>query len=240
MTSVKTFSFILCLFFFSTAHAYTLSPNPVKKWGDPTLGTGATISYSFMASDEECDKSACSSLDSFMPSGFQQEIKKAFNAWSSVANLKFIEVADDGANFNKLTTSGDIRIGGEKIDGPSGVLAHAFYPDTHWYFSAGGDVHFDTSEKWAIDNLVDGISIFWVALHEIGHSLGLGHSDASKSVMGPYYNPSLTTLQPDDIAGIQYLYGANISAVPVPAAFWLLGSALIGLCGVRRKTSHNN
>lgn len=225
---------LFCFFFISTAHAYTLSPGPIKKWGDPTLGTGATISYSFMLGGEECDQSTCSSLDSFMPVGFQQEIKKAFNAWSSVANLTFIEVADDGVNFNTMTTSGDIRIGGETMDGPSGVLAHAFYPDPHWYFSAGGDLHFDTSEAWVIDNLVDGISIFWVALHEIGHSLGLGHSEESKSVMGPFYNPALTGLQPDDIAGIQYLYGANISAVPLPSAFWLLLSALVGLVRFRK------
>ncbi|SFK17939.1 matrixin family metalloprotease [Methylophaga sulfidovorans] len=232
---MKTFSFILCLFFFSTAHAYTVHG---KKWGDPTFGTGATVSYSFMTGGQTCDTATCSSLDSFMPSGFQEQIKKAFNAWSSVANLHFEEVADDGAEFNATTNSGDIRIGGESIDGKSHVLAHAYYPSNN--YSAAGDIHFDTSETWAIDNLVDGISIFWVALHEIGHSLGLGHSDASKSVMGPYYNPSLSGLQPDDIAGIQYLYGANISAVPVPAAFWLLGSALIGLCGIRRKTPHYN
>lgn len=235
MTSVKTFSFILCLFFFSTAHAYTVDG---KKWGDPTFGTGATVTYSFMTGGQNCDESTCSSLDSFMPSGYQQEIKKAFNAWSSVANLHFTQKDDDGAEFNTPTNSGDIRIGGESIDGPSNILAHAYYPNS--YASFGGDIHFDISETWAIDNLVDGISIFWVALHEIGHSLGLGHSDAAKSVMGPYYNPSLSVLQPDDIAGIQYLYGANISAVPVPAAFWLLGSALIGLCGIRRKTPHNN
>jgi len=240
MTLVKTFTALLCLFLLSTANAYTLSSGPIQKWGDPTLGTGATISYSFMMGGEQCDTSTCSALDSFMPLGFQQEIKKAFNAWSSVADLKFIELADDGANFNTLTTSGDIRIGGEMIDGPSGVLAHAFYPDTHWYFSAGGDLHFDTSETWSIDGLVDGISIFWVALHEIGHSLGLGHSDESNAIMGPYYNPVLAGLQADDIAGIQYLYGANISAVPVPAAFWLLSSALVGLCGLRRKVSSKN
>ena len=232
---MKLFLSLFCLFFFiSTANAYTISPDPIKKWGDPTLGTGATISYSFMLGSEECDQAVCSPLNSFMPTGFQQEIKKAFNAWSSVANLNFIEVADDGANFNTLTTSGDIRIGGEAIDGPSGVLAHAFYPDTHWYFSAGGDLHFDSAETWSIDSLVDGINIFWVALHEIGHSLGLGHSEASKSVMGPFYNPSLTGLQADDIAGIQYLYGANISAVPIPTSFWLLLSGFIGLIRLRR------
>jgi hypothetical protein len=35
------------------------------------------------------------------------------------------------------------------------------------------------------------------------------------------------------------IVGAEISAVPVPAAFWLFGSALVGLAGFgkRRKTA---
>lgn len=31
------------------------------------------------------------------------------------------------------------------------------------------------------------------------------------------------------------LTGLNVAPVPIPAAVWLLGSALIGLCGIRRK-----
>lgn len=34
--------------------------------------------------------------------------------------------------------------------------------------------------------------------------------------------------------------GASSSAVPVPAAFWLLGSGLLGLIGVARRKKHND
>jgi len=36
-------------------------------------------------------------------------------------------------------------------------------------------------------------------------------------------------------AGSQFALGASVSAVPIPAAFWLLGSGLLGLIGYRRK-----
>lgn len=42
-------------------------------------------------------------------------------------------------------------------------------------------------------------------LHELGHVLGLGHSDQKDSVM--YFAPTENALSSDDIQGIQFLYG---------------------------------
>ena len=53
-----------------------------------------------------------------------------------------------------------------------------------------------------------------VALHELGHALGLAHSSAASAIMNPYIS-NLYTLQSDDIAGAQSLYGAP-SATPTP------------------------
>jgi len=231
---MKRFILLLLLLTASSlANAYTVGLTSPGKWGNPTLGTGATISYSFMPSGPICDGGQiCSSLDSFMPTGFVSEIERAFDAWSSVANLTFFNVADDGANLGWPTTSGDIRFGGHAFDGSGGVLAHGFFPPNNG-FSAAGDIHFDSTDVWSIGGLT-GFDIFWVALHEIGHALGLGHEETETSVMGPFYNPLLNTLQADDIAGIQYLYGPP-AAVPVPAAIWLFFPALLGLFGIRRK-----
>src|SRR5262245_40515053 len=50
------------------------------------------------------------------------------------------------------------------------------------------------------------------ALHEIGHALGLGHSAVTTAVMYAFAN-GVTTLQPDDIAGIQAIYGPPVTGV---------------------------
>jgi hypothetical protein len=48
--------------------------------------------------------------------------------------------------------------------------------------------------------------LYSVTLHEVGHALGLAHSDLPSAVMYPFYRQS-TTLSADDINGIQALYG---------------------------------
>ena len=48
-----------------------------------------------------------------------------------------------------------------------------------------------------------------VALHEVGHTLGLGHSDDPTAVMWPYYKGTRQALTDDDLAGIAALYGGD-------------------------------
>ena len=48
-----------------------------------------------------------------------------------------------------------------------------------------------------------------VAAHEIGHTLGLAHSDDPNALMFPSYSGPHRSLDQDDIAGVQSIYGAS-------------------------------
>ncbi|XP_072434323.1 stromelysin-1-like [Chiloscyllium punctatum] len=130
-------------------------------------------------------------------------LKRAFEHWSNVTVL----------TFTKIDTISDIEIifaardhgDGFPFDGQNGVLAHAFAPGPN----IGGDIHFDEAEPWVTGS--NGINLEIVGTHEIGHSLGLDHSNDSTAVMFPTYMfQDPFQLSRDDIAGIQILYGANV------------------------------
>ncbi len=203
---------------------YELGPTNPGKWGDSVPGTPASVTWSLIPDGTGCGSecsSTISSLASFMPAGFKAEIERAFNAWESVAGITFTEVTDSGAPFDSPGATGDIRIGGHGFDGTSGILAHGYYPPANG-ISAAGDIHFDTAESWSIGSNID---IFTVALHEIGHAIGLGHSSNADAVMYAYYGGPVSGLHQDDIDGAVYLYG-QAAPVPVPATIWLMLSGL--------------
>jgi hypothetical protein len=97
---------------------------------------------------------------------------------------------------------------GFKFDGSGNILAHAFYPASDPQ-SQAGDAHFDADEQWDVWGYNNNISLFAVALHEFGHSLGLAHSSQKDSVMYAWYKSQNINLSEDDELGMSELYGSR-------------------------------
>ena len=141
-------------------------------------------------------------------------IQKAFDRWAAESALGFREVpigdsSDLSVSFHR-GSHGD----GSPFDnggGPDGnTLAHAFFPPPRGG-SWAGSLHFDEFERWKDQPGGRGIRLYNVALHEIGHLLGLSHSQDQNAIMYALYDEGRNNLRADDIAGIQSLYGSPVS-----------------------------
>jgi hypothetical protein len=142
------------------------------------------------------------------PAQIRSAIADAFGLWAAVTPLSFTEVPLGNSPDIVIRFVGGDHGDGNPFDGPSGVLAHAYYPPPGGGALAG-DTHFDEAETWSINLPATGIDLITVAAHEFGHALGLAHSTIQGALMYAYYGGPHRQLESDDIAGIRALYGSN-------------------------------
>ncbi|MBX9581910.1 MAG: matrixin family metalloprotease [Gemmataceae bacterium] len=149
-------------------------------------------------------------LDAAMPRAtWQGAVTRAAQTWAELADLTIGVVADGGQPLAAPGPAqadgrfGDIRVGGFALDGD---LGEGVPPDPFAAGTLGGDVVLNTAAAYTPDTL------YAVALHEIGHALGLAHRDEAGSVLNPRLDTAATTAATPtagDVAAVRVLYGAR-------------------------------
>ncbi len=237
-SAIKIIAFSLLLITSTYTHAFGLfgsrawdeGPNTTRSIFSPAAPGGATWSLIGTGISSSTDPHSGNTTSVFdIDTNITSIVDNAFNTWADVSGFTNLgQRADSGAAFGAAESGafGDIRIGAIGFDGPSMVLAHAFSVGS----GIGGDIHLDNAENWGGNIGGVTLDLATVLIHEIGHSLGLDHSDATGSVMAASYAGINLTLAADDIAGIQSIYGVAAAVVPLPGAPILFLSAL-GLIG---------
>lgn len=157
--------------------------------GKPGPGSGPVeVSYKFQDAGFVFDTHSQSNLTSAsfdqMLRCSKQQVRNAFSAWASVANIKFVEKSSQESTDIRLIVA-DITQGG---------IAYPPIPNQ----ACGGLLILKYSPSYTCE------SFYALILHEIGHVVGLGHV-ASNNVMKP--GIFLSTLQSGDIEGVQSIYG---------------------------------
>jgi hypothetical protein len=147
---------------------------------------------------------------------WENVILKAAQTWAAQTNLNFAVIADNGGDLGSGPDQqgdpnmGDIRIGGD--DFGTSALAQAYMPPPADNYSIAGDIQFNTGQNFNLNGAA--YDLYTVALHEIGHALGLAHSTLQGAVMYGTYNGAKKTLATDDIGGIRSIYSNGNPRTP--------------------------
>ena len=199
-------------------------------------------------------------------------MSQAFAAWSALADLQFVQVTETGslpfgAAYGGAPVVGHIRICAFAISGFAGAVGYA--PPPNGGTTLEGDIIFNRDNRFGIPagNEGDLYELFPASnnffylndfaglfAHELGHALGLAHSDVPSGLMCGYVSaafdgstcawadpdgdgmaPITRLLKLDDTAGIQFLYGATAVPEPEAWALWAAGLGVLGLCAQRRR-----
>lgn len=178
------------------------SANDYRLLGDPW--DPAEIAYAYVSSTED-------------PVDWRGAIESAMRAWEAASNgtVKFVHMSQAGRPAELVIGFADRCYshdwGQDCFDGRGGTLASATLGD---YRPKRGFVFFDDAETWSSNG--SGIDLETVALHELGHTLGIAHSDVHGATMHAFYAGTDRTLHDDDGAAVRKLYPAPAQPEPQP------------------------
>ncbi len=131
----------------------------------------------------------------------QAAIQRAFATWEAASDLDFTQITGSSHDHDI-----DVRFENEStlavFDGPGGVLG----------YGPPGNVYLDEDEDWYYGVGAPGASqvdLESVALHEIGHVLGIAHSSVTGAVMWPwtFEGAERRSLNADDRIAVDVHYG---------------------------------
>lgn len=169
----------------------------------------------------------------------------AFNAWSDATNNNLTFTQTFTANQqDSIDISFEDRDHGDGFPFSTSTLAHAFFPDDVTFGTIAGDLHMnDESFSWEIGDSLGSpaFDIISVAVHEIGHSIGIGHTKQGNSgfIMDPGISSRQTFsgLTSEDVKAVcsLYLCTPTTTQVPEPSSVALILMGLFGTFFSRNK-----
>jgi predicted Zn-dependent protease len=150
----------------------------------------------------------------------RQAVNSAADAWmKSVNGLSLVQVP----KYNPADIIIGFQSGAEHNSG-NGIGTTSTFGDTvgqtSTYFDSGGHIAHAvvTIATAAFGNNIASSQLKQIAMHELGHTLGLGHANFRGDLMSPVINPGTDGISKCDINGVmhaeQWLAGAGVNGTP--------------------------
>ncbi|KAI3714144.1 hypothetical protein L1987_72735 [Smallanthus sonchifolius] len=213
-TAIKSYQVYYHLNVTGTLDAPTVSKMVMPRCGFPDKETHQhgdkslhTVShYRFFLSRPKWPKGKTHLTYAFgsrFPARFMPPVTRAFRKWATASRY---------FTFSRATNyqSADLKISFARQDhgdefpfgGPGGLLAYAYAP-------TDGRFGYDADDRWVVGAVPNAYDIETLALHEIGHLLGLDHNQYENAIMWPTFTAGVIKgLNSDDIQGVRVLYGS--------------------------------
>lgn len=152
--------------------------------------------------------------DGLLPGEAKSAIDDAIAIWNEVLRTAGISLLFEKKSLRGGDETVDVRFSWETEETPEIIaiigtpIAHADFPPSCGVLSDGlpRPVVFNARERWAADSSSPGrFNIVAVAVHELGHILGLPHSEDQDSIMFPGLSQG-DRLSPGDREALARLY----------------------------------
>ena len=139
-------------------------------------------------------------------------IEEALHVWTTAVNINFVEVPDGPLTQLRFR---HLYINGPDPPPPADPIAKA--QATCIGYGSGCEVQYDESDRWQEVGTRPVPDILGATIHDVGHIIGLNHTNVVGAnmywVFHRFSGLGTGQLFPDDIAGIQSIYGAGVGSV---------------------------
>jgi len=150
----------------------------------------------------------------------------AFSVLSVSANAAFYQLSGGMDVFQALTNPDNIGSGTGSISGDYDAATNILNYTLEWsgLTSDVNNIHFHLGAPGVSGGVQLGVPSPWSS-PQTGSGIALSDAQEANLLAGNWY----VNVHTDDFGGGEIRGQVNVSAVPLPAAFWLFGSAVAGV-----------